>query len=205
MNPVDKNMVGKTGTTVVGWKGKDFVMLVSDRQSTYGNMIGNTKAKKVFRLADSFGLCFAGGLGDAQRIVRILDGQVRLYEAERDKKMKTIAISTYISNLLNYTRYYPYMAQFLICGYDSKPELYTVDMVGGAEAVTNYTSVGSGSMLAMGYLEQHYSEKYNKKQALEEVKKAIQSSKKKDIYTGGEGLDYIIIDKNGIEEGTIEE
>jgi len=197
-------MIGKTGTTVVGWKGKDFVALVSDRQSTYGSMVGNLKAKKVFKLADSFALCFAGGLGDAQKIVRILDGQVRLYESERDKKMKTKAISNYISNVLNYTRYYPYMAQFLISGFDSKPELYTVDMVGGTEIVDDYTSVGSGSMFAIGYLEQHYSEKLNKKQALDEIKKAINSSKKKDVYTGGEGLDYIIIDKNGIEEGSIE-
>ncbi len=204
LNSFNKDSMGKTGTTIVGWKGKDFVLLVSDRQSTYGSTIGNTKAKKVFLVGNNFGISFAGGLGDAQKIMRVLDGQVRLYEVEREKKMKTSAISNYVSNVLNYTRYYPYMAFFLIAGFDSKPELYSVDLVGGSESMEKYTAFGSGSMFAIGYLEQNYSDKFNKKQALEQVVKAISSSKKKDVYTGGEGLDYIVIDKNGIEEGSIE-
>ncbi len=201
---MDKNSIGKTGTTIVGWKGKDFIILASDRQSTYGNVVGNTNAKKVFKIADKFVISFAGGLGDAQKIVRLLDGQVRLYETEREKNMSTSAISCYVSNLLNYARYHPFMAFFLIGGYDKKPELYDVDMVGGAESVDRYNAFGSGSMFAIGYLEQHYSDKFNKKQALEQIEKAINSSKKKDIYTGGDGIDYIIIEKNNLEEGSLD-
>jgi len=189
----------KSGTTIVGLKTNEFVIIASDKQTTSGYMASNLDTQKVFPITSNTALALAGTVGDAAQMIRVLKMQASMYENERNKKMSTKALITLTANILNANRYYPYMAVFIMGGYIDTPELFSIDAVGGISDHKKYTTSGSGSDFAMGILDNKYKEKMSKEDAINLVTEAIRSSKKRDIYTGGEKTDIYIIDKKGIE------
>jgi proteasome beta subunit len=168
-------------------------------QSTLGYIASDVETQKVFPITSNVALGLAGSLGDASQMIRILKMHASIYESERNKKMKTKALITLTANIFNANRYYPFEAYFIFGGYVDGPELYSVDPLGGISSEKKYTSTGSGMTFAMGVLDNKYKEKMSKDEAINLVCDAIRSSKKRDIYTGGEKIDIYIIDKKGIE------
>lgn len=189
----------KSGTTIVGLKTNDFVIVASDKQSTLGNMAHDLDTQKVYPITSNIALALAGSVGDAAQMIRILKLQSSLYENERNKKMNTKALVTLCANILNANRYYPYMAGFIFGGYVNKPELFGMDAIGGLNEFTKYTTDGSGCEFALGVLDNKYKDNMSKNDAINLIVEAIRTSKKRDVYTGGEKIDIYFIDKKGIE------
>ena len=189
----------KSGTTIVGLKTNDFVILASDKKSTMGYMASDLETQKVYPITSNAALALAGTVGDASQMIRVLKMQSSLYENERNKKMSVKALMTLTANILNANRYYPYMIGFIMGGYVNGPELYSIDAVGGANETKKYTTSGSGGEFAMGVLDSKYKEKMSRDEAINLVCDAIKSSKKRDVMSGGEKTDIYIIDKKGIE------
>jgi len=190
----------KSGTTIVGLKTNDFVIVASDQQSTLGHIVGDEDAKKVFSVTKNIVLGLAGSLGDAAQMIRILKMQASLYENERNKKMNVKALTTLAANIFNANRYYPYEAFFIVGGVVNNPELYSIDPIGGVSPIRNYTATGSGMTFAMGVLDNKYKENLSKNDAINLIVDAIKGSKKRDVFSGGEKIDIYFIDKNGIEQ-----
>lgn len=195
----DKLTTLKSGTTIVGLKTNDFVILASDKQTTFGYSANDLETQKVFPIKKNIALALAGTVGDAAQMIRILKMQAAIYENERNKKISTNALITLTANILNANRYYPYMAGFIFGGYIDKPELFAIDAVGGLNEFKKYTANGSGADFAMGVLDTKYKEKLSKEDAIAMITEAINASKKRDIFTGGEKIDLYFIDKKGIE------
>lgn len=195
----NKLTILKTGTTIVGLKTNDFVILASDQQTTMGYRADSLSTQKVHPITKNIVLAEAGNAGDSSQMIRVLKMQSSLYENERNKRIGVKALMTLTANILNANRYYPYMIGFIIGGFVTSPELYSIDAVGGASEQKTFTTSGSGGDYAMGVLENKYKEKMSKSEAITLVCEAIRSSKKRDIYTGGLQIDIYIIDKNGIE------
>ena len=189
----------KSGTTVVGLRTNDFVIVASDQQSTLGYMAIELETQKVFPITKQIVFGLAGAQGDAAQMIRILKMQSSLYENERNKKINVKASTTLAANIFNANRYYPYEAFFVVGGYINFPELFAVDPIGGFGEQKKFTSIGSGSPFAMGVLDTKYKEKMTKEEAINLVCEAIRASKKRDINTGGEKIDLYIVDKKGIE------
>ena len=189
----------KSGTTIIGILGKDFVLLASDRQGTMGSMASDFNAQKLNKLNDRIALGLAGTLGDAQKLIRIMKGEMKVYELERDKQISVKATATLLSNIMNANRMYPYFAGFIIAGYKNKPQIYSIDVVGGFGEYVDFTSIGSGSPYAMGVLEKGYKKNLTKKEAIELAIDSIKASRKRDVYTGG-NINIFVITKDGIEE-----
>jgi proteasome endopeptidase complex, beta component (EC 3.4.25.1). Threonine peptidase. MEROPS family T01A len=42
------------------------------------------------------------------------------------------AAATLLSNILNQSKYYPYMVQLIVAGYDTSPHIFSIDAAGGA-------------------------------------------------------------------------
>ena len=92
------------GTTTVGLIFKDGVVLATDKRATMGYFIASKNAKKVYQIADRIGMTTAGGVGDAQQLVRVMTVECSLYNMRRGKSMTVGAASTLLSNILN--KYY---------------------------------------------------------------------------------------------------
>ncbi|MFH0714191.1 MAG: proteasome subunit beta [Candidatus Diapherotrites archaeon] len=190
----------KTGTTTVGVIGKECVVLAADQKATMGNIATDLAFTKIYKINQKIAVTIAGSVGDAQAIVRFLRAHAKLYEIERENPLTTKAAINLLSNVLNANRYYPYFAGFIVGGFNSKPELYSADAGGGFAPVEKFTTVGSGSDLALGYLDDQYKEGLPADKVVETAIRAIKVAKKRDVFTGGESITVFVISKDGIKE-----
>lgn len=189
-------MEAKKGTTTIGLIAKDAVIIAAEQKSTMGYLVESKEAQKVFQLDDHIGMTIAGGIGDGLSMIRLLKAQFKLYKLERCPiTMK--AAATLLSNILQGSKYYPYMNQFILAGYDSEPRVYSMDPVGGFDSRDKFYSTGSGSPFAYGVLEAGYKEGMAVEEAVALVVKAIKSAIERDIASGGKDIEVAVIDKSG--------
>jgi len=96
-------------------------------------------------------------------------------------------------------RYFPYLTQTIVGGIDeSGPKLFVLDPLGSV-IEDKFTSVGSGSEIAIGLLESEFKEGMAVEDAKGLVRKAIKAGSARDIASG-EGLDMLVITSSGIRE-----
>ena len=190
----------KSGTTTVGIRTKECVVLAADQKATMGYFAADLDAQKVYKLTDRIALTIAGGMGDAQTLVRFLRSQAKLFEVERENSITTKALVTFIANILSGNRYYPFMIQFIIGGHTGTPQMYSMDAVGSIAPVEDYTVSGSGSEFAMGVLDTNYHATMKKDDVIKLAIKAVQAAKKRDVMSGGHSYTITVIDSNGVQE-----
>lgn len=190
----------KTGTTTVAAIGKDCIILAADMQATMGNMSYDQEAQKLYKITEYTALTNAGVVGDSLTIIRFLKSHASMYEIERETEMSPKAMASLLSTVLNSSRFYPYIVQFLLAGYLDKPELYEITPEGGVLERKQYAVSGSGTMFAMSVFDQGYKSNLAEKELVELAIKAVLSSKKRDIYTGGKSISVMILRKKKIEE-----
>ena len=194
----------KKGTTTIGIITKDAVVIGAEQKSTMGYMIDSKVAQKIFQIDDHIGLTIAGSVGDALAIVRILKAQLRLFKIERGP-ITLKGAATLLSNVLQGSKYYPYMNQFILGGYDKQPGLYSFDPLGGFDVKDKFYSTGSGSPFAYGVLESEFKESITVDEAISLVIKAIKTAIERDIGSGGKDIQVAVIDKNGYRDLTTQE
>jgi proteasome beta subunit len=188
------------GTTTVGLIFKDGVVLATDKRATMGYFIASKNAKKVYQIADRIGMTTAGGVGDAQQLVRVMTVECNLYNMRRGKSMTVGAASTLLSNILNNNRYFPFYVQLLVGGMDETgPHLFSVDAMGGATKEDDVVATGSGSPTAYGILEDRYKPGMNEEDAVSLGVRAVRAAMKRDVATG-EGVQAVVITKDSYRE-----
>ena len=199
-NQTNQPTIQKTGTTTVGIRTKDCVILAADMKATMGYLAIDLDARKVYPLTKKIGITIAGGSGDAQTLVRFLRSQAKLFEIERENTITTKALVTFLANILSGSRYYPFMVQFIIGGHTGTPALYSMDAVGAVAEVNDYTVTGSGSEFALGVMDTQYKSTMKKDDAVRLAVSAVTASKKRDVMSGGQSITVMVIDENGIQE-----
>jgi len=190
----------KTGTTTVGLIAGSSVVLAADMRASMGHIAYDEESRKLYRITDQIGVTNAGAVGDSLTLVRFLKSHARLYEIERDTKITPKAIVTYLSNVLNANRYYPFVAQFVLGGINNGPELYELTPYGGILERKAYAVSGSGTEMAMTTLDQNYVEGMNEEEGIALAVKAVNAGRKRDIYSGGKGVSVMVINKEGTRE-----
>lgn len=189
----------KSGTTTVGIKFKDGVVLAADRQASMGYLVAHRRFKKIFPVTDEIALAMSGSVGDAQMILNYLRSEMKLYEMQKHKKPSVKACATLLANIMFSSRYFPYYIQLLIAGRDEDGyHVYTITP-DGASVEDKFIAAGSGSVVAYGLLEDKYKEDMDMKEAVNLAVRAISVATKRDVYTG-EGIDVLVITKGGIRE-----
>lgn len=173
----------KTGTTTVALKCKDGVILAADKRATMGHFISNKEAQKVYQLDDRIAATIAGGVGDAQNVMRLLRAETKLFKMNRKQPMTVKSAATLMSNVLNGNRYYPYLVMSIIAGIDSAPRVFSIDPVGGLME-EDYISTGSGSPVAYGVLESDFEKDKTVSENLKVAVKAIMVAQSRDSASG---------------------
>ncbi|MCD6323490.1 MAG: archaeal proteasome endopeptidase complex subunit beta [Desulfurococcales archaeon] len=184
------------GTTTVGLKIRDAVILAADKRASQGYYVAHKKVKKIVKIDDHVAMTTAGLVADAQMLASHLSLISRKYRIENNARISIKALASYLSILLNSSKYFPYEVQLLIGGYDSAPRLYALTWFGDLFE-ENYTVTGSGSPVAVGVLETGFSEDLSVDEAVELAVKAVRSAIKRDVFTG-EAVDVAVIDKEGV-------
>ena len=190
------------GATTVGIVCKDGVILASEKRISYGNLVLSRAGKKVFKITPNIGAACAGLVSDMQILIREAEAYANLFRLEANRPITVRAVAKLISNLLFSHRLFPLITQTIIGGVDEDgPSLYVLDVL-GSNIPDNYTAVGSGAEMAMGVLEESYREGITIDEGKELAKRAIKSAISRDAMSG-DGIDILIITKDGIEEESI--
>ncbi len=194
----------KTGTTTVGIICKDAAIIAAEKKATMGYLVASKEAQKVYQLDDHIGITIAGGVADAQAMIRILKAQFKLYKLERGP-ITLKGAANLLSNILHGNKYYPYMNQFILGGYDTKAHIYSFDPLGGFDEEQEFISTGSGSPFAYGVLEDRFKKGMETADGIKLVLSALRAAVERDIASGGRGFRVAVIDKNGFKELTSQE
>jgi proteasome beta subunit len=175
------------GTTTIGIVCQDGVVLASESRVTMGSFISSKEGKKIYQIDDLVGMTIAGGVGDAQSLVRTITVEAKLYKMRHGKPMTVTAIATLLSNILNSNRYYPYFVQLMIGGFDKNASsLYSLDAVGGQIEERLAAAQGSGSPIAFGVIEDRYAENLPIEEGVDLAIRALTSAMKRDSASGND-------------------
>ncbi len=122
------------GTTTVGIKANDGVVLCADMRASAGYFIANNNTMKIQKIDDHAGMTMAGGVADAQNITDILRYHANLHRIQKNEPISIKSLVRLSSLIFHQNRGYPFMADILVGGYDNNgPALYNVDMFGSVE------------------------------------------------------------------------
>ena len=187
------------GATTVGLVFKDGVILAAEKRVTYGYFIMSKGGKKVFKVTDNIGVACAGLVGDMQILAKEMEAQANLYSMDVGRKISVRSASKLMANVLFNRRYAPLITQTIVGGLDEEgPSIYVLDVLGSL-LPDKYAAVGSGTEIAIGVIEESYKETLNADQAKDLVTRAIKSAVSRDSMSG-DGIDFLIITKEGIVE-----
>lgn len=191
----------KTGTTTVGLVCKDGVVLATDNKATMGHLIASKTAKKILQVSPKMAVTIAGDVGDAQAVVRLLSAELRLYTLS-EKTLTVKAAATLLGNMLRdaYKSWAPEMIQLILGGADDKGVmLYSVTADGAVMVEEDYTFSGSGSVIAIGVLEDAYKKDMPVEEGIKLSVRAIKAARERDVFTGGKDINVVTItQKDGV-------
>jgi proteasome beta subunit len=199
---MDKNEAQKylKGTTTVGIVCSDGVVIGADTRATWGTLIANSETRKIFKIDNNLGLTVAGTVGDAQEIIRILRAHNEIYKMNEGRPLSPKSANSLLSIILQGNKMYPYMVQLIIAGLDGdEPQIYNMDPIGGYTIDTGFSVTGSGTEIAMGYLEDSYKKGMPTKDGLRIVARALQMAIRRNSATG-DGMIIAAITKSGYAE-----
>ena len=212
----------------MGISGSDFAILAGDTRSTSGYNINSRFAPKVFRIGgdDETGagahivLSVVGFAADGQALKERLDNVVKMYRYHHGKPLSVKACAQRLSTILYNKRFFPYYVHAILGGLDDqgKGALYSYDPVGSYER-EQCRAAGAAASLIMPFLDNQVNFKNQYEpgtgdgHALEPrpvvhlprndvedlVKDAFTSAVERHIEVG-DGLQMMIITKDGIEE-----
>jgi len=186
------------GTTTVGLVAGDTVVMAADKRATAGYLIASKRAKKILRITDYAAMTISGLVADAQSLADVVREEASLYEKMYNKRLSIRALGTLLSNILFSSKWFPYIVQLIVGGYDTKPRLYLLDPYGSISEEI-YTATGSGSTVALGVLESGYTEDLPVDDAVELAVKAVKTAISRDAATG-DGVDVVVIGRGLYEE-----
>jgi proteasome beta subunit len=187
------------GATTIGVTFKDGVILASEKRVSYGYLVVSKTGKKVFKITDLIGAACAGLVSDMQVLIREVEAYVNLFILDAGRPISVRSTAKLMSNLLFNRRLGPLITQTIVAGIDDEgPSLYSLDPLGSV-LPDKYTVVGSGTEIAIGVIEDGYKENMSAQEAKELVVKAMKSAISRDIMSG-DGTDFLIITKDGIQE-----
>ena len=188
------------GATTVGVVCKDGVILAAEKRVTYGSFIASKGGKKVFPLTETIGAACAGLVSDMQVLARDVAANANLFSMDVGRKISVRAAAKLMSNILFNRRMAPLITQTIVGGVDDEgPSLWVLDVLGSV-LPDEYAVVGSGTEIAIAVIEESYNKEMTVAEAKGLVTRAIKSAISRDAMSG-DGIDFLIITK----EGTIEE
>lgn len=190
------------GATTIGVVCKDGVILASEKRVSYGTLVVSKGGKKVFKITDGIGAACAGLVSDMQILVREVEAFAKLFSFETGRPISVRSVAKLISNVLFEQRRAPLITQTIVGGIDEEgASVYVLDILGSLIS-EKYAVVGSGTEIAMGVIEDGYKENMSLDEAKDLVVRAIKSAISRDIMSG-DGIDFLLITKNGIKEESI--
>lgn len=186
------------GTTTVGIVVNEGVVLAADKRASSGTYVAHKVVKKIVRIDDKAAMTIAGLVADAQMLANYLRLEVLSHKVSTGYPPTLKSLASLISLVLNSSKYFPYIVQLLLGGYDDRPRLYAIELFGDV-VEEEYAATGSGSPVAIGIIESNYRRDMPIEEALNLAVKAVSASIMRDVFTG-EAVDAVVITEKDYRE-----
>ena len=188
------------GATAVGVTFDGGVVFASEKRIAFGNFLVSKSTKKTFPITPKVGATCAGLVADMQILSLQIAALAKIRKMELKRDIPPNTVAKMMSNMMYERRYFPLLTQVIVGGVVEKPIMYTLDPLGSV-LPDEYAAVGTGAEMALGVLDPQFKENMAEDEAVELAKKAVRSASLRDAASG-DGLDILVITKDGIKEYT---
>lgn len=193
----------KTGTTTIGIRCKDGIVLIADKKATAGFMIVDKVAKKIHQLDENLVLTIAGLVSDAQFLTKLARAEIALKKVRAMRDVTVREAANLLGNLsyanIRRMSMLPGIVGFLVGGKDKDGfHLYNIGIDGSVTKEDKYTSDGSGSIFVYGVLETLYKDGMTTHEGIELGLKALNAAVQRDAASGC-GYDIVTITDKGVD------
>ena len=183
------------GATAVGIIYNEGVVFASEKRIAYGNFLVSKTTKKTFQITPKVGSACAGLVADMQILSLQVAALAKIRNMEIKREIPPNTRAKMMSNMMYERRFFPLLTQVIVGGIVDKPAIFTLDPLGSVLPDT-YAAVGTGAETALGILDPQFKENMTEQEAKDLAIKAIRSASLRDTFSG-DGIDMLVIDKNG--------
>jgi proteasome beta subunit len=182
------------GTTVLGVRFAEGVVMAGDRRATSGNLISHKSMEKVFPADRYSGVAIAGAAGPAIEMVKLFQLQLEHYEKVEGTVLSLEGKANQLGQMVrgNLPAAMQGLAVVpLFAGYDRLREqgrLFEYDVTGGRYEEQNHVESGSGSLHAGTVVKLGYRDGLTRDEAIDLVIHALYRAAEEDSATGGPDL-----------------
>ncbi len=188
------------GATAVGITYDGGLVLASEKRIAFGNFLVSKSTKKTFEITQQVGATCAGLVADMQILSLQIAALAKIRKMELKREVPPNSVAKMMSNMMYERRYFPLLTQVIVGGVVDKPVLYTLDPLGSV-LPDEYAAVGTGAEMALGVLDPQFKQNMTEDEAVDLAKKAVRSATLRDSASG-DGLDIMVITKDGIKESS---
>jgi len=179
------------GTTVLGLKYADGVIVAGDRRATSGYTVAEDKMRKVFPADDYSAIAIAGVAGMAIEMVKLFQLELEHYEKLTGDRLSLEGKANRLAQLIRQN--FPLAMQGLVVvplfgGYDERRaegRLFYYDATGGRWEEDDYQATGSGSQPAKNSLKKRWKPGLARADAVKVAAEALLDASEDDVATGG--------------------
>jgi proteasome beta subunit len=182
------------GTTVLGVRYADGVVMAGDRRATSGNWISHTQMEKVFPADRYSGVAIAGAAGPAVEMVKLFQLQLEHYEKVEGTVLSLEGKANQLAQMVrgNLPAAMQGLAVVpLFAGYDTRRgegRLFEYDVTGGRYEEQDHVESGSGSIHAGTVVKLGFREGLTRDETVDLVVHALYRAAEADAATGGPDL-----------------
>ncbi len=191
----------KTGTTTVGIVCREGIVLAADKRATAGNYIMDKDVQKIWEITPDLAVTMAGVVSDIQLMLKLIRSEINLKKIRNNREVAVKEAANLLSGIVfeSFRQYFMQsISHFLLAGRDSTGfYLFDIPPDGSLTHKKDFTSSGSGSIIAYGVLETMYKETMTVDEAVELAIKAVNAAMRRDSASGN-GLDVVTITKEGL-------
>jgi proteasome beta subunit len=182
------------GTTVLGLRFGDGIVMAGDRRATAGYTIADAKMKKVFAADDFSAIAIAGAAGQAVETVRLFQLELEHYEKLTGDRLSLEGKANRLAQMIRAN--FPLAVQGLVVvplfgGYDvgrNEGRLFYYDATGGRWEEEDYQATGSGAQPAKNSLKKRWRPGLDHDEAVRVAVEALIDAAEDDVATGGPDL-----------------
>ncbi|HJX07431.1 MAG TPA: proteasome subunit beta [Actinomycetota bacterium] len=179
------------GTTVLGLKFTDGIVMAGDRRATTGNIIADAKMRKVFAADRLSAIAIAGAAGQAVELVKLFQLELEHYEKITGDRLSLEGKANRLAQMIRGN--FPLAMQGLVVvplfgGYDERREqgrIFYYDATGGRWEEDDYQTIGSGGQPAKNSLKKRWKPGLSRDEALRVAAEALIDAADDDSATGG--------------------
>ncbi|AJU03345.1 Pup1p [Saccharomyces cerevisiae YJM1401] len=172
-----------TGTTIVGVKFNNGVVIAADTRSTQGPIVADKNCAKLHRISPKIWCAGAGTAADTEAVTQLIGSNIELHSLYTSREPRVVsALQMLKQHLFKYQGHIG--AYLIVAGVDpTGSHLFSIHAHGSTD-VGYYLSLGSGSLAAMAVLESHWKQYLTKEEAIKLASDAIQAGIWNDLGSG---------------------